>query len=262
MVVRAYESLPQWPGVGAEQVCLGRCDSPLQDTRPSKATTLARLIGFKLTCQLTFELSVVKKFCWGWKMRFWLHVWLLGVVGEWRRAAVVTLTWGSSKVQRRGGLCGAHWAVGGEESQRGLQIENNWVSTTITLSNGRWQCGWVWAAGPIWEAECSEPSLLRWQCGGWGVLPKRRSGEDNGAEGLGGGRQSNPGLWGGILHEPRQKGSGQGWGVGEWCLVGQRITFRTVFYIFPGTERSWDNRDENKNPGWLMRSKKLTFKFA
>ena len=61
-------------------------------------------------------------------------------------------------------------------------------------------------------------------------------------------------------HGRKAQGRGEEWGSGG--VVGQRITFRTVFYIFPGTERSWDNRDENKNPGRLMRSKKLTFKFA
>lgn len=130
---------------------------------------LARLMEFKLTCQLTFELSLGKKLCWGWRVQLWLHVWLLGVVGEWKaeawRAAVVTFTWSSSKIQRREGLCGAcrgKPAMGGEESQRGLQIANKWVSSTITLSNGRWQSGQVWAAGPVWEAQCSEPSLFRW----------------------------------------------------------------------------------------------------
>lgn len=49
---------------------------------------------------------------------------------------------------------------------------------------------------------------------------------------------------------------------GEWDSVGQRRKLRTVSYSFSGTERSWVNQDENKNPGGLMRLKMLTFKSA
>lgn len=47
-----------------------------------------------------------------------------------------------------------------------------------------------------------------------------------------------------------------------WDSVGQRRKLRTVSYSFSGTERSWVNQDENKNPGGLMRLKMLTFKSA
>lgn len=88
---------------------------------------------------------------------------------------------------------------------------------------------------------CSEPLPFRCQCGGQVGLPKRRAGEDKGAEGLGGGEQSKPGQgrgWSALIAAERV---GAGVSSGRLVLSGSEDSAKDVFYTFARAERSWDS---------------------